>query len=102
MSIVDYSASMRKRLVRCGGLLAFILAQAACGLALAQVTLEKSTVSLESGGVQQLQLKTGDPASIRWVSSDPLIAAVYGKGYVCAIHPGVAKISAGGGAGRAT
>src|ERR1700759_2769793 len=84
---------MRKRLLPW---LCVLLSQAACGLALAQVTFEKPTLSLEAGDVQQLHLKSGDASSLRWTSSDPLPAAVYGKGYVSAIPPGTAKISAGG------
>jgi hypothetical protein len=73
-------------------ILVLVCAAAARG----QNTLSKSTLKLEAGDVEQLSLKQGDASGVRWSSADPLIAAVYGKGYVCGIHPGTTTISAGG------
>src|SRR5689334_2801255 len=61
----------------------------------ADATLTKTTLKLEAGNVEQLKLKQGDPTTIAWKSADPKIAAVYGHGYVCGIHPGQTTISAG-------
>src|SRR6185312_11761881 len=61
----------------------------------AQNILNKSTLQLEAGDVEQLRIKQADAGGVRWTSADPLIAAVYGKGYVCGIHPGTTNISAG-------
>jgi hypothetical protein len=74
-----------------------LLLLAACGLARGQITLDKTTLKLEAGDVEQLHIKQG--AGVKWTSADPLIAAVYGKGYVCGIHPGTTKIAAGGAGG---
>ena len=75
--------------------LACILLLACAAVAQGQTTLNKSTLKLEAGDVEQLRIKQGDAAAVRWTSADPLIAAVYGKGYVCGIHPGTTNISAG-------
>jgi hypothetical protein len=80
-----------KRMIRLACLLLLISAAAARG----QNTLTKTTLQLEAGDVEQLTLKQGNPPAVRWTSADPKIAAVYGKGYVCGIHPGTANISAG-------
>jgi hypothetical protein len=69
---------------------------ASSALAQGQSPLSKSTLQLEAGDVEQLQIKQGDAVNVRWISADPLIAAVYGNGYVCGIHPGATNISAGG------
>jgi hypothetical protein len=76
--------------------LACILLLACTAVARGQTTLSKSTLQLEAGDVEQLHIKQGDATGVRWTSADPLIAAVYGKGYVCGIHPGTTNISAGG------
>ncbi len=75
--------------------LACILLLASAATALGQTTLAKKTLKLEAGDVEQLQIKQGNPASAPWTSADPLIAAVYGKGYICGIHPGTTTVSAG-------
>ncbi len=82
---------MPKRMIR----LACILLFACAAIARGQNTLTKSTLKLEAGDVEQLRIKQGDDDAVRWTSADPLIAAVYGKGYICGIHPGTTKISAG-------
>jgi hypothetical protein len=75
--------------------LACILLLTSAAVGRGQATLNKSTLKLEAGDVEQLHIKQGDAATVRWTSADPLIAAVYGKGYVCGIHPGTTNISAG-------
>jgi hypothetical protein len=79
-----------KRLIGLGCVLILACATVAQG----QTTLAKTALQLEAGDVKRLTLKQGDAGAIRWTSADPLIAAVYGKGYVCGIHPGATKISA--------
>ena len=76
--------------------LACILLLASAATAHAQTTLAKKTLKLEAGDVEQLQIKQDNPASANWTSADPLIAAVYGNGYVCGICPGSTTVSAGG------
>jgi hypothetical protein len=72
-----------------------VLLLACAAVARGQNTLSKSTLKLEAGDVEQLRIKQGEAGDVRWTSADPLIAAVYGKGYVCGIHPGTTNISAG-------
>jgi hypothetical protein len=61
----------------------------------AQITHSKVHLKIQTGDVKQLQIEKGDQATINWTSADLSIAAVYGKGYVCGIHHGTTKISAG-------
>ena len=74
---------------------ACILLLACAAVARGQNTPSKSTLKLEAGDVEQLRIRQGDAGDVRWTSADPLIAAVYGKGYVCGIHPGTTNISTG-------
>jgi hypothetical protein len=82
---------MPKLMIGRGCILLLAYAVAARG----QNNLSNSTVKLEAGDVKQLLIMRRDAGDVRWTSTDPLIAAVYGKGYVCGIHPGMTTISAG-------
>jgi hypothetical protein len=72
-----------------------VLILACPAFARGQNKLSKSTLKLEAADIKQLLIEQEDAGDVRWTSTDPLIAAVHGKGYVCGIHPGTTKISAG-------
>lgn len=73
-------------------LLIFMLFLIAPGICTAA---DDHSTTLNVGDVQQLEVGGGDGA-IRWQSSDPRIAVVYGNGYVAGLRVGTVKISAGG------
>jgi hypothetical protein len=84
---------MPKRMIGWGCVVLLACAAVARG----QITLSERMLKVEAGDVERLLIKQGDIGGVRWTSADPLIAAVYGKGYVCGIHPGTTKVTAGNG-----
>src|SRR5436305_4781155 len=78
-----------KRLIGLALLLGMI-----CSAALAQVSLKDQTATVLLGGVRRLEASGAAPEKLRWQSSDPTIAAVYGNGFVVGLREGSATVRA--------
>src|SRR5207244_11953782 len=68
----------------------------------ADLKLNKSSLSLEVGSGERLEASGEKSDAVQWLSSDPSVAQVYKNGFVVALHPGSAKISARSESARAT
>jgi uncharacterized protein YjdB len=67
-----------------------------------ELTLNKSSLSLEVGSGERLEASGEKSDAAQWSSSDTSVARVYKNGFVVALHPGSAKISARSESARAT
>src|SRR5437016_6875975 len=60
----------------------------------AELVLRKTSLSLEVGGAEQLNLSKGERGNLKWSSSDTKIAQVYENGFVIGLRVGLAKVTA--------
>lgn len=58
------------------------------------VTLDATQITLGIGAARQLKPNGAAASSLKWESSDPKVAAVYGNGFVIGLTAGTAKVHA--------